>query len=70
MKGKRIWFKPDVIRQLSHQGQTCFMWRTDDYKHTLGLGLPANEVEIIATWSVKYKSRLQSLGYKLRRLFA
>lgn len=69
MKGKRIWFKADVIRQLSHKGQTCFMWITNDYKHSLGLGLPANEVEIIATWRVSYKTFTQAIVFKLMKLF-
>lgn len=70
MRGKRIWFKPTSIWQLKHNGSTGFVWRDFLNGHSLGMGLPANEVELIANWTVTYKTFWQTIAFKLRKLFA
>lgn len=70
MRVKKIWFKPDKVCQIKHLGNTGFYWVNSLKGNSLGLGLPANEVEIIAQWNIKYKTFWQVLVYKIRRLFA
>src|SRR6478752_9321136 len=68
MKQKRIWFKPTNIWQLNHKGAIAFAWRDFMNGHSVGMGLPANEVELVANWRVKYKTLLQVVAFKIRRL--
>lgn len=70
MRVKRIWFKPDKVCQIKHLGNTCFYWINSFKGNSLGLGLPANEVELVANWKVTYKTFWQILAFKIRRAFA
>ena len=68
MRVKRIWFKPTNIWQLNHLGKTRFAWVDWSTGKSEGMGLVANEAELVANWNVKYKSFLQSLAFKIRKL--
>lgn len=62
--------KPTTIRQVAHLGATKFVRLDCINNRSEGLGLPANEIEIVANWNIKYKSIMQVIAYKLRRLFS
>jgi hypothetical protein len=70
MNRKRIWFKATNIWQIKHEGETGFVWKNFETGRSIGTGLPANEVELVANWNVTYRTFFQVIAVKIRRLFA
>lgn len=62
MKWTNIW-------QVKHNGLTYFAKRNFLNGCSEGMGLPANEIELIANWSVTYKTFWQIISFKVKQLF-
>lgn len=61
--------KATEITQITYEGKTGFYKRDTINNRSEGLGLPANEVEVIAIWKVKYKTCFQTIYFKIKQLF-